>query len=367
MLSNHKHTLQLAIIALLLGGCVAVLMPFIGTLLSAIVICIASAPLRTRLLRVCRGRRTVTATVLCLLLVVLFVLPVALLSGSLANVVEMVIGYVKPHLESGLPADLPGWLRNLPMVGASLDEYWHQLLASREEMNELLRQLIAPARKFALAAVSVFGQGLFQLVLVIFFAFFIFRDAEAYANAVRLASRKLAGDLGERMFQMTGNTVTGVMVGIVGTAAAQALVAIIGFFIAGVPTVILLGVATFFFSMVPVVGATIVWLPAAAWLYDTGQMGWAIFLLFWGMFGISGVDNFIKPILISRTASLPLLLIVVGVFGGVLVFGFIGLFLGPTLLALGQMLIREWLEYPGDGTSPAPDERAPVQPEGSAP
>ena len=74
MLSNHKHTLQLAIIALLLGGCVAVLMPFIGTLLSAIDICIAGAPLRTRMLRVCRGRRTVTATVLCLLLVVLVVL-----------------------------------------------------------------------------------------------------------------------------------------------------------------------------------------------------------------------------------------------------------------------------------------------------
>lgn len=366
LLSNHKHTLQLAIIALLLGGCVAVLTPFVATLLSAIVICVAAAPLRGRLLRLCRGRRTLTAIVLCLLLIVLLVLPAALLSGSLANAVEMVIGYVKPYLESGLPADLPEWLRKLPMIGANLDEYWHELLASREEMNELLRQLIAPARKFALSAVSIFGQGLFQLALVIFFAFFIFRDAEAYASAVRLASRKLAGDLGERMFQLTGNTITGVMVGIVGTAAAQSIVAMLGFLIAGVPAVILLGVATFFFSMVPVVGATIVWLPAAAWLYDTGQTGWAIFLLFWGMFGISGVDNFIKPILISRTASLPLLLIVVGVFGGVLVFGFIGLFLGPTLLALGQMLIREWLEYTGDG-APQSGEKASSQAGGGTP
>lgn len=87
-------------------------------------------------------------------------------------------------------------------------------------------------------------------------------------------------------------------------------------------------------------------LGAAAWLYDGGQTGWAIFMILWGMFGISSVDNFVKPILISRTSSLPLLLIVVGVFGGVLVFGFIGLFLGPTLLALGQVLIREWLAHP---------------------
>ena len=116
--------------------------------------------------------------------------------------------------------------------------------------------------------------------------------------------------------------------------------------IADVPGLTILTVATFFFSMVPVVGATLIWLGAAAWLYDGDQTGWAIFMVLWGMFGISSVDNFVKPILISRTASLPLLLIVVGVFGGVLVFGFIGLFLGPTLLALSQVLIREWLAHP---------------------
>ena len=119
----------------------------------------------------------------------------------------------------------------------------------------------------------------------------------------------------------------------------------IGFIIAGVPGIIILTVATFFFSMVPVVGATMIWGGAAVWLYETGQTGWAIFMALWGMFGISSVDNFLKPFLISRTSSLPLLLIVVGVFGGVLVFGFIGLFLGPTLLALGRVLISEWLDH----------------------
>ena len=101
--------------------------------------------------------------------------------------------------------------------------------------------------------------------------------------------------------------------------------------------------ATFIFAMVPVIGPTLLWGGAAFWLYDQGQTGWAIFMLLWGMLGISSVDNFVKPVLISRTAAQPLLLIVVGVFGGVLVFGFIGIFLGPTLLALGQALIREWI------------------------
>lgn len=354
MYSTQKQILQIAIVALLLIGCIAVLMPFIGMLLLAAVICVAASPMRDGLLSVCRGRRNLMAALMCLTLMVLLVLPAAVLSGSLADGVELAIAYLRPFLESGLPVDVPAWVSDLPVVGSGISDYWHKLIASREEMNEVLRQFIAPTRKMALAAVSLLGQGLFQLALVIFFAFFIFRDADVYAGAVRTASHKLAGEaLGERMFRLADGTVTGVMVGIVGTALAQALVAMVGFIVAGVPGIVILTVATFFFSMVPVIGATLIWGGAAVWLYEGGQSGWAVFMVLWGMFGISSVDNFLKPILISRTSSLPLLLIVVGVFGGVLVFGFIGLFLGPTLLALGQVLIREWLDHVDCDESPS--------------
>jgi len=344
-LSSQKQLIQVAIVALLLIGCIAVLMPFTGTLLLAVIICVTTAPARDKLLALCGGRSSLAAALMSLSLVVVLVAPLAILSGSLADGVEMAISHIRPLLETGLPTDVPGWVSDLPLVGSPISDYWHKLVTSREELNELLRQFIAPTRRLGLATVSLFVQGLLQLALVIFFVFFIFRDAEVYANALRTGSQKLAGNLGERMFKLAEGTVTGVMVGIVGTAATQALVAMTGFLIAGVPGVTILTVATFFFSMVPVVGATLIWLGAAFWLYDGGQTGWAIFMILWGMFGISSVDNFVKPILISRTSSLPLLLIVVGVFGGVLVFGFIGLFLGPTLLALGQVLVREWLEH----------------------
>ena len=348
----QKQIIQIAIVALLLIGCIAVLLPFTGTLMFAVVICVTIAPLRDRMVSWCGGREHLAALLMSVLLVLLVVAPLALLSGTLADGIESTLLYLRPMLEKGLPADPPQWLSALPVIGSDIDNYWHKLVASREEMNNLLRQLIDPTRKLALAAVSILGQGLLQLMLVVFFVFFIFRDAGKYAEAMRTGSRKLAGELGVRMLKLAEGTVTGVMVGIVGTAAAQALVAMIGFIIAGVPGVTILTVATFFFSMVPVVGATLIWLGAAAWLYDGGQTGWAIFMILWGMFGISSVDNFVKPVLISRTSSLPLLLIVVGVFGGVLVFGFIGLFLGPTLLALGQVLIREWLDNPDyDGPS----------------
>ncbi|MCM8596292.1 AI-2E family transporter [Accumulibacter sp.] len=358
MNAAHKNLIQISLVALLFVGCIAVLLPFTGTLLFAIVICVTTLPIRNRLLRFCRGRSSLAALLVSILLLILLVAPMALLSGSLADAVEVAIRHLKPLMESGLPSEPPEWLKRLPLIGRDAAVYWQELVESRDEMNNLLHQLLDPTRKLALGAAALFAQGLLQLLLVIFFVFFIFRDAHIYADALHTSSRALAGDLGERMLALAEGTVTGVMAGIVGTAATQAVVAMIGFLIAGVPGVVLLTVATFFFSMIPVVGATLIWLGAAVWLYNEGQTGWALFMVLWGMFGISSVDNFIKPILISRTASLPLLLIVVGVFGGVLVFGFIGLFLGPTLLALGQVLIREWLAH---AHSVSPDSKAALQ------
>jgi len=353
MQPRHTQHAQLAIVAALLVGCVAVLLPFVGTLLFAAVVVVTAWPAYARLLAALRFRHTVSALLMALALLLLLAAPMALLSGSLAGGVETVVSAVRPLIDKGLPAEPPAWLVKLPFVGAALDDYWHQLAESREELNKLLQQLFDPARRLAFSAVAIFAQGLLQLLLVTFFVFFMFRDAETYAGALLTSARKLGGPFGERMLRLVRTTITGVMVGIVGTAAAQAVVGMIGYLIAGVPAVMMLTFATFIFAMVPVIGPTLIWGGAAFWLHTEGQSGWAIFMLLWGMLGISSVDNFVKPVLISRTSAQPLLLIVVGVFGGVLVFGFIGLFLGPTLLALGQALIREWIADKGADLSRA--------------
>lgn len=341
--AQNTYLLRLAAVILLLVGCVAVLMPFVGTLLLAIVVCVTSWPLYEMIQKRLGNRPTVAALIMALLLILVLLLPMIVLSGSLANGVELAILHVKPLIEGGLPADAPEWVASLPLVGPEIAAYWHKLAANRAELNKVLQQLFDPARNVLLTTVKLFGQGLLQVGLVIFFVFFIFKDADSYISGVRNLAKKLGDELGERMLTMAQGTVTGVMVGIVGTAAAQAVVGMIGYLIAGLPAVLLLTFATFIFSMVPVVGATVIWGGATVWLYQDGQTGMAIFMALWGMLAISGVDNFVKPILISRTAALPLLLIIIGVFGGVLVFGFIGLFLGPTLLALGSTLIREWI------------------------
>jgi len=341
--AQNTYLLRLASVILLLVGCVAVLLPFVGTLLLAIVVCVTSWPLYELIQKRLGNRPTLAALIMALLLILILLLPMIVLSGSLASGVELIIQQVKPWVENGFPAEPPAWLAGIPLIGVEIVDYWHKLAENRAELNKVLQQLLDPTRQVLLSTVKVFGQGLLQVGLVIFFVFFIFKDVDGYASGARSLAKKLGDELGERMLTMAQGTVTGVMVGIVGTAAAQALVGMIGYLIAGLPAVLLLTFATFIFSMVPVVGATVIWGGATVWLYQDGQTGMAIFMAIWGMLAISGVDNFVKPILISRTAALPLLLIIIGVFGGVLVFGFIGLFLGPTLLALGSTLIREWI------------------------
>ena len=102
-----------------------------------------------------------------------------------------------------------------------------------------------------------------------------------------------------------------------------------------------LGLLTFFLSVIPI-GPPLVWIPAALWLLREGSTGWAIFMGLWGLLAVSSVDNFLKPYLISRGSSMPFILVLLGVLGGALAFGFIGVFLGPTLLAVGFGLFQEW-------------------------
>jgi predicted PurR-regulated permease PerM len=122
----------------------------------------------------------------------------------------------------------------------------------------------------------------------------------------------------------------------------------------------LLSLLTFFFSVIPVIGTGLVWLPAALWLFHQGSNGWGVFMIIWGL-GVGNVDNFVKPWLISQGSDMPFILIFFGVIGGAITFGFIGVFLGPTLLAVGWRLLEEWRSAgPIDETKTSADATRPA-------
>jgi predicted PurR-regulated permease PerM len=189
------------------------------------------------------------------------------------------------------------------------------------------------------------------LALSIFITFFLFRDGIAVGQRLNAAVERIGGERGGHLLTVAGKTVRGVVYGILGTALAQAVMAGIGFIVAGVPGAALLALLTFFFSVVPVLGTALVWGPAAIWLFHQGSTGWGIFTLIWGL-GVANIDNVVKPWLISQGSDMPFILIFFGVLGGALAFGFIGVFLGPTLLAVGFRLVEEW----SASARPAPDK-----------
>ncbi len=340
--SDPKRLAQIALVVLLIIGCIAVLLPFIGAVLFAFVVWVCTWKLYAeQLLPRLGGRNILGATLMTTLFVLVLLVPTIFLAASLANNADKLFDLARPYIEQGLPQHPPAWLSGMPLFGSEIEAFWHRIASNREELNALLRQMIIPARQFLLALGGIAANGLLQLVLALFVMFFLYRDGEKLANALYIGARKLGGELGEHMLDKARGTVLGVMLGIVGTAAAQGTVAMLGFLIAGVPAAVLLGFATFFLSMIPI-GPPLIWGGAAAWLYGEGQTAWAIFIVLYGLFVISSIDNFLKPVLMARGAGVSILLIALGVLGGVLVFGFIGIFLGPVLLALGHMLFARW-------------------------
>jgi predicted PurR-regulated permease PerM len=176
---------------------------------------------------------------------------------------------------------------------------------------------------------------------------------------LRGAAQRIAGDRGMHLASVAATTVRGVVLGILGTALVQGVVAAIGFWIAGIQAAPLLGLLTFVASPVPV-GPPLIWVPAGAWLIYDGHTGWGIFVLLWGTFAVSTIDNVIKPLIISRGVDLPFVFVLLGVLGGVIAFGFIGVFLGPVLLAVGYALLMEWAASRGRIELLTPREEMPV-------
>lgn len=343
-MTNARSTLEqrLAwfILIVLAAGCLFVMLPFVSVLLWAVVLCFSSWPLYRRLLARVGNRRTLAAAIMSLGLMLVILLPFVVVGTAMADHVGQLTIAVRKVIDAGPPPP-PQWLAKLPVLGTRATEYWQALAADSAKLFAFIRRFIQPASAWLLTAGLAMGGGLVRLAFSIFIAFFLFRDGTKAAEHLSTAMVRIGGDRATRLLDLAGNTVRGVVYGILGTALVQAIMAGIGFLVAGVPGAAVLTLLTFFLSVVPL-GPPLIWIPAAFWLFHQGQTGWGIFMVIWGI-GVSSIDNFVKPWLISRGSDMPFLLILFGVLGGAIAFGFIGVFLGPTLLAVGYRVVEEWL------------------------
>lgn len=391
---------------LLLTGCVLVIRPFFSALMWAIILTYSLYPLQRMFTRWFRGNRTLAACLVTLTVTIILAGPVVLIGVSLSQDGRDLAVATRNWFMSA-SAEPPEWVRRVPLVGDEVETYWEQFARDRdrwmEQLDEevssaprpkivvedgeepalqdapplderappdrevgagesadtphlvaLLGRVLAWARKWLISAGIAVGQGVTQVLLSAFLAFFLLRDAAELSKRLGVAVERLAGERGQHLIKVAGDTVYGVIYGILGTAIAQAFVAGLGFWIAGVPGAVLLAVLTFVVAVVPF-GPPLVWVPATLWLFAQDRPGWGLFMLIWGVLGISSVDNVLRPFLISQGTKLPFALIFCGVIGGALAFGLVGVFIGPTLLAVVFRLIEEWSRGSGliDGSPDA--------------
>jgi predicted PurR-regulated permease PerM len=381
---------------LLLLGCFSVLRPFITAVSWALILTYSLFPLQRVFTRWFRGSRALAACFVTLTLTVMLAGPIVLIGFSIAQDGRDLAAAANKWFRSA-PEQAPSWMGQVPVIGSDLTGYWSNFAEDRNRWMDQLDKEVAPPRpkivieteestvvedappldpvdivtvddkktqptphivvllgKFLVWAKSgligagfAVGQGVTQILLSAFIAFFLLKDAEILSKRLSVVADRLAGERGKHLLKVAGNTVRGVIYGILGTALAQAFVAGLGFWIAGVPGAVLLSVLTFFFAVIPF-GPPLIWLPASLWLFTQDRPGFGVFLLLWGLLGISSVDNFLRPYLISQGSKMPFVLIFCGVIGGALAFGLVGVFLGPTMLAVGFRLIEEWSSHSGD-------------------
>jgi predicted PurR-regulated permease PerM len=328
-------------LAALVIGCLLVLRPFVSSVLWALVLSYTTWPLFLRVRHALRGHGALAALTMTVLLAVVIVVPVMVLGFSLGDNVAPVVDAGRRIMVEGLP-DPPHWVASLPLIGGQVEAYLREMAHDSAKLMSVLAQLLDPLKSWLVSGGLKLGEGLLYLVLSVVLAFFFYRDGDAVSRGLDSALTRIAGARAARLKQVAGDTVASVVYGILGTGLAQGVMAALGLWIAGVPGSLLWGTLTFFLSVVPV-GPPLVWISATVWLVFQGSIGWAVFMAVWGFFGISGIDNVVKPYLISRGSRLPFILTLLGVLGGALAFGIVGVFLGPTLLAVGFRLLQEWI------------------------
>ena len=337
-----RTVLAVLFIVVLIGSSIWILLPFLGALVWAATIVVATWPLMISLQGWLWNKRALAVTVMTLLLLCVLVVPLTFAIGTIFSNVDEIAGWVKSLVLFKAPAP-PDWLANLPLVGSKAVELWQRLAAAGiQEITVRAAPYAGGVIKWFAARLGSVGVLLVEFLLTVILAATMYAKGELATLRLVRFGRRLAGDGGENAVILAGQTIRGVALGVVVTALAQTIFAGLGLFIAGVPFAgVLTGVMLFLsiaqIGVVPILAA------AVGWLYWTGESAWGTFMLVWTV--IAGtMDNFLRPILIKKGADLPLLLVFAGVVGGLLAFGLIGIFVGPVVLAVADALLTAWID-----------------------
>lgn len=354
-----RTVLVVLAILLLIAGALWVMLPFLGALIWAVMIVVATWPLMLKLEKRLWQRRSLAVAVMVLALLMLLFVP---LSIAVVAAVEHVddLQAAWPHIASWQPPLPPAWVERLPLVGKEIAQTWQQLaVAGSAAVIAFIKPYAGASLAWLAAKAGSLGLLIVQFLLTVALSAILYSQGEEAVRRVRGFCRRLAGEAGDSVVTLSGQAIRSVALGIVVTALVQSALGALGLLASGVPYAAILGAIMFLCCLIQV-GPMLVLVPAVGWLFWSGDTGWAAALGVWTLF-VGLLDGVLRPWLIRRGADLPLLLIFAGVIGGLFAFGIIGLFVGPVVLAVAYTLIDAWIgdAYPSAPVSaPLPDDAA---------
>jgi predicted PurR-regulated permease PerM len=318
-----------------------VLTPFWGALAWSICLAVLLAPLQDALTRRFGDRPGLAAGLLTALTPFVVFVPVALLGIAFVDQGRSLL-YALQRSPWRIDADTLGRIEEYPVIGPMLQRAVELLDLDGAQVSDWLlglgQGLLRIAADFGSSLVLNVLSTTVAFLMMLFLLFFMLRDGR---TMLRRLSHLVPLDAAhrERLTDLMAHTTRAVVYGSGLTAIIQGALTAIGFAVTGLPSPIVFGVLAALFSLLPAGGTAFVWIPATLALAGMGRNGAALFMLLWGAF-ISVIDNFLRPLLVSKQAHVSALAVFVGVVGGASAFGGVGLIVGPVLLTLVSALLK---------------------------
>lgn len=317
---------------------------FLVPVLAALVIGFATWPFYRRLRVSVNGNNTIAATIAIIAVISFLIIPISLAIAYAIDEVRTWITWVVETNSNG--ASVPQWVVALPVVSTSLTELWDKYIGHPGALGELVQLVsgsnIATIYYYVIAA----GSGAFRFVLTLLFMlislFFVYRDGEKFVAQIDKFGERILPMRWERVSRIVPLTISSTVTGMGVIAIGEGIVLGIAYWIAGVPSPVTLGIITGFMALVPG-GAPLSFTLVSIYLVASGSLFAGVALFVWGAVELFIVDKTLRPRLVGGPIKLPFLPTFFGLVGGVKTMGFLGLFVGPVLMALIVAIWREWL------------------------
>ncbi len=318
-----------------------VLKYFIVPVLWAAIIAYMTWPWYQWIYRKSGSRATLSATIMISLIILLIGIPLTFGIFMLQHEGRNLYYELQKQVFSG-HLNVPQFIRDLPFIGKEVSRTLNDINTNPNSIVQNVSIWIQGHLNYGRFVLNEIGKNIVKLCFAVLSLFFFYRDGQTILNQVSKALEMIIGPRIHHYLDTISETTRAVVYGVGLTAVAQAILAGLSYFVAGVPNPMVLTIVTFLLALIPF-GTPIAYGSVALWLFSQGQTMEALGVMVWGVCIVSTSDNVIRPLVISGATQIPFLLIMFGVLGGIASFGLVGLFIGPVILAVLLAIWREWL------------------------